>query len=224
MPVVQPINSTLTSDPGDPAGMSPGSLMAYCSTRLSNLDTQMQQIFNQQTQSASTINDLNNISGLLNDLPAASTGTPPAITVSAAQYSQIQEAYTSAISDLSPTNGNAPTMYANGSATALGKELSADCSSFTSNGTAELDMSSAIGAAMSGTPGGSGNIQIPASVITNLTQNLKTYTSSLNSDAEMQMINLQSLMSSRQTAVELSTNMMQAMSTTDQSIVSNIKS
>ena len=69
----------------------------------------------------------------------------------------------------------------------------------------------------------SGTYTIPASVVTNITQNLKTYTSSLNSDAEMQMINLQSLMSSRQTAVELSTNILQALSTTDESIVSNLK-
>jgi hypothetical protein len=206
--------------------------MAYCSTRLSNLDSQMQQIFNQQTQSAATINDLNNISSQLNDLPAASTGNPPTITVTAAQYAQIQQAYNSAISDLSPTGGAAQGMYAAGAATSLGQELVTDSSSFTKGATPVLSMSdlglSPGGGKSGATPAVNANssetFTIPASVVTNITQNLKTYTSSLNSDAEMQMINLQSLMSSRQTAVELSTNLMQAMSTTDESIVSNLKS
>jgi hypothetical protein len=226
MPTVQPVNSTLASDPGDPAGMSPESLMAYCSTRLSSLDTQMQQIFNQQTQSAATINDLNNISGLLNDLPAASTGTPPTITMSKAQYEQLVAAYSNAVSDLSPTDGTASAMYGNGAATPLGKELVTDSTSFTSSATADpLSLGGSSGSTgLSGFgANASGTYTIPASVVTNITQNLKTYTSSLNSDAEMQMINLQSLMSSRQTAVELSTNILQALSTTDESIVSNLK-
>jgi hypothetical protein len=39
----------------------------------------------------------------------------------------------------------------------------------------------------------------------------------------MQMINLQSMMSQQQTAVELSTNLLQTLSQTDQNIVSNLK-
>lgn len=208
MPAVQPVNATLTSDPTEASSLSPASLMAYCSTRLSSLDTQMQEIFNQQTASAATINDLNGVSSLLNDLPAPSTGTPPKITMSAAQYNQIVQAYKTAISDLSPTNGSPSTMYANGAKTPLGQELEVDQQSFSSNSSVDS----------------SGNYEVPASVVTNVTQNLKTYTSSLNSDAEMQMINLQSLMSSRQTAVELATNMMETMSSTDLAIASNLKS
>jgi hypothetical protein len=225
MPVVQPVNSPLPSDPTDPAGMSPEALMAYCSTRLSSLDTQMQQILNQQTQSAATIDDLNNISGLLNDLPAPSTGSPPTITVTAAQYNQIVQAYKSSISDLSSTNGTPTQMYANGVATSLGAQLSTDSTSFSSNATPQFTMASlpAVVGNPTTTPTSPGTYEIPASVVTNITQNLKTYTSSLNSDAEMQMINLQSLMSSRQTAVELSTNIMQDLATTAQGIVSNFK-
>jgi hypothetical protein len=204
--VVQPRNTTLTADPTDPAGMTPDSLMAFCSTRLSSLDTQMQEIFNQQTQSAATINDLNNISSDLNDLPApSSSGTT--ITMSAAQYSQIVHDYDVAIDDLSPTNASPSSMHAAGNQTALGQELQTDHDSFIANCTFNS----------------SGTVDVPASNVTNMTQNIKTYTSSLNSDAEMQMINLQSLMSSRQTAVELSTNMMETLASTDESIASNLK-
>jgi hypothetical protein len=205
--VVQPRNSTLTADPTEPAGMTPDSLMAFCSTRLSSLDTQMQEIFDQQTQSAATINDLNTISSDLNDLPGPSTDTPPKITMSAAQYSQIVHDYDVAIDDLSPKNGSPSAMHAAGNQTALGQQLQADHDSFIANCTVNS----------------SGTVEVPASVVTNVTQNLKTYTSSLNSDAEMQMINLQSLMSSRQTAVELSTNMMETLASTDQSIAANLK-
>ena len=207
MPNVEPVNATLTSDPTAPAALSPESLIAYCSTRLSSLDTQMQEIFNQQTSSAATINSLNGISNLLNDLPAPSTGSPPKITMSAAQYKQLALAYDTAIENLSPTSGTPSQMYKNGVKTPLGHELAVDHDSFSSNIAQDS----------------SGKYEIAASVITNLTQNLKTYNSSLNSDAEMQMINLQSLMSSRQTAVELSTNMLETMSSTDLSIASNLK-
>jgi hypothetical protein len=169
----------------------------------------MQEIFNQQTVTAATINDLDNISNLLNDLPAPSTGTPPKITLTPDQYNQIVQAYNTAISDLSSTNGSASQMLTQGETTPLGKELLADLQAFASEPDCTKD---------------SGNFEIYASTITNNTTNLKTYTSSLNSDGETQMINLQSLMSSRQTAVELATNMLETLSSTDLSIAANLKS
>jgi len=45
----------------------------------------------------------------------------------------------------------------------------------------------------------------------------------LNASGQMDMINLQSLMSSRQTAVQLSTNLMKTLSDAQREIIKNIK-
>jgi len=55
-----------------------------------------------------------------------------------------------------------------------------------------------------------------------LTQNLKNYTGDLNSDSELTMINLQSLMSQRQTAVQLTTNLVQSLGQQTSDIAKNI--
>ena len=209
MPSVQPVNTALTSDPQAATGLSPDALVAYCDTRLSDLDTQMQAIFAQQTQSAASIQNLDGIASLLNELPqpGSKSGTNPTIHISDAQLRQIFSAYDTAIDDLSSTKGTPAQMWSSGEKTTLGTELYQDVNAF------RLACKGSV----------SSGWTLPESVVTNLSQNLKTYTSNLNSDSEMQMINLQSLMSSRQTAVELSTNMMQTLGSTGLAIVANLK-
>ena len=58
--------------------------------------------------------------------------------------------------------------------------------------------------------------------VSQLTQNLKNDAANLNSDSEMTMINLQSLMSQRQTAVQLTTNLVQSLGDQQNSIAKNI--
>ncbi len=210
MPAVNLVNNNvISSDPQPEVGLSSASLVAYCDSRLSSLDTQMQQIFTQQQTSAATTQNLDNIATLLNDLPQASgsSSTNPTIHISDAQLRQIYAAYDTAIDDLSSTNGTAAQMWSVGEKTALGTQLYTDVNAL------RLDLS--------GSP--STGWTLHESTITNLSQNLKQYTSNLSSNSQMQMINLQSLMSDEQTAVELSTNMMQTLSSTAQSISANFK-
>ena len=58
--------------------------------------------------------------------------------------------------------------------------------------------------------------------MTQLTTNLKNDAADLNSDSEMTMITLQSLMSQRQTAVQLTTNLVQSLGDQQNSIAKNI--
>jgi len=204
MPTVQPVNSTLPSDPESVTGLSSDALISYCDTRLSSLDSQMQAIFDQQTQSAATIQDVDAIASELNALPQPTSSSSSNVTLTPAQVSAVTGAYYKAIDDLSPIQGTPAQMYAAGSKTPLGAELQTDLAAFNK--------------AYRG-----GDYQVPEATITNLSQNLKTYSSNLSSDSEMQMVNLQSLMSSRETAVELSTNLMQSMASTDQDIAANLK-
>ena len=66
------------------------------------------------------------------------------------------------------------------------------------------------------------NGEISSDNISSYTQNLKNDTSTLNSDSEMTMINLQSLMSQRETAVQLTTNLLQSLDNQDSDIAKNI--
>jgi hypothetical protein len=81
--------------------------------------------------------------------------------------------------------------------TALGKQLVEDRDSISQNGTEKNGMESLINAT-------------------------KSHASKLNSDAEIDMIHLQSLMSQRQTAIQLTTNIVQSLNDQANKIVANI--
>jgi hypothetical protein len=209
MSTVSPVQSAAPTTAELPTYLTPDALITYCDTRLSSLDAQMQTIFNQQEQSAATETALSNLASELNDLPqpSSSSGSNPTIAVTVGQFNNLEGAYNAAIAAAGPT-------------TALGQELSADL------GTLAKGYVDSNGNAVSvfATPADANQTySISESIVTNLSQNVKTYASDLSSDSQMQMINLQSMMSQQQTAVELSTNLLQTLSQTDQNIVSNLK-
>jgi len=63
---------------------------------------------------------------------------------------------------------------------------------------------------------------VPTTTISTLTQSLKNDSSEINSNSELTMINLQSLMSQRETAIQLSTNLIQSLGTQSTDITKNI--
>jgi hypothetical protein len=67
-----------------------------------------------------------------------------------------------------------------------------------------------------------GGGRLTADQVSSLTGNLKNDAADLNSDSEMTMITLQSLMSQRQTAVQLTTNLVQSLGDQQNSIAKNI--
>lgn len=189
---------------GLPQYLTPQSLVAYCDTRLTSLDSQMQTIFNQQQTSAASETALSSLASALNDLPqpGANAGSNPTVSVSVRRFDQLQNAYDAAIA------------AAGGPKTTLGKSLEGDLKRLSADfPVSEFGMS---GDANKTYP-------IPESTISNLSQNVKTYASNLNSDSQISMINLQSMMSQQQTAVELSTNLLQTLSQTANTIASNMK-
>jgi hypothetical protein len=197
-----------TAEPSSlPEFLTPQSLVAYCDCRLTSLDSQMQQIFNQQQSNAAATNAISQVANDLNDLPAPDSSSPPQIKVTGAQANQIQNDYASAIAAAKAGKNNQ-----------LVGSLKKDLVTFLNNfrgtsSTKDTHLRFALKETW----------EVDASTITNLTQNLKTDGSDLNSDSQMSMINLQSLMSQQQTAVELSTNLLQTMSQTSENIASNMK-
>ena len=209
MSTVSPVQAAAPTTPELPTYLTPEALVSYCDTRLSSLDAQMQTIINQQLQSADTETALSNLASQLNDLPqpSSSSGSNPTIAVTVEQFNNVEGAYTAAIAAAGPT-------------TALGQQLSADLDTL-ANGYVDSNGNTV---SVFATPADANQTySMSENIVTNLSQNVKTYASDLSSDSQMQMINIQSLMSQQQTAVELSTNLLQTLSQTAQSIVSNLK-
>jgi hypothetical protein len=207
-----PDNPTPAQSCGLPEFLSPQSLVAYCDSRLSSLDSEMQQIFNQQQLTANTTTALSQVADDLNNLPQATgDSSSPTISVTAAQAAKIQSDYLAAINA-------AKAQGTSGSALAyqLEEDLRTFLQPFAGNPNA-LALGERVKFPQTGSWSDS------ASSITNLSQNLKTDGSDIDSDSQMGMINLQSLMSQQQTAVELSTNMIQTLSQTAQNIAANMK-
>jgi hypothetical protein len=208
MSTVSPVQPAAPTTPELPTYLTPNSLVAYCDSRLSSLDSQIQSIFNQQQESAATQTALSNLASELNDLPqpSSSSGSNPTIQVTVEQFDNLEGAYNAAITAAGPT-------------TALGQQLSTDLSTLAQGYNAGGGTVSQFATASNANTA----YPIDESTITNLSQNIKTYASDLNSDSQMQMINLQSLTSQQQTEVELSTNLLQTLNQTDLNTISNLK-
>jgi hypothetical protein len=175
--------------------LSPDALMSYCEARLNSLDTQMSNIFTSQQKNATSTQDLNNIADSLSNLQAVTPATNPATaTVSKADFEAIVNHYETAIDDA-------------GKGSALGVQLQGDLVTFQNAASSALK---------------SGGGTMSADSVGQLSGNLKNDTANLNSDSEMTMINLQSLMSQRQTAVQLTTNLVQSLGDQSSDIAKNV--
>jgi hypothetical protein len=181
---------------GLPQYLTPESLVAYCDTRLSSLDSQMQSIFNEQQTGAATETALSNVATALNSLPQPS-GSDTTVKITAQQMDQVARTFSTAID-------------AAGAGSTLGKALNKDLAALQTNFAAHSE-------------NGGSDSHMDQSAISNASQDIKTYASNLNSDSQVSMINLQSMMSQQQTAVELSTNLLQTLSQTANTIASNMK-
>ena len=71
-------------------------------------------------------------------------------------------------------------------------------------------------------PAGSGDTSMSADQVSQESQSLKGYSSDLNSNSELTMISLQSLMSQLQTAVQLTTNLVQSLDQQASDITKNV--
>jgi hypothetical protein len=197
---------------GLPETMSAEALVAYCESRLDSLDSQMQSIFNNQQTNAAATSAIDNVASDLNDLPPPATGdssTDPSITITAAQASQIQGAYEQAIT---AADSSGPT--------ALGQQLQNDLETFQSQVTGKAVTSAGtfdFGTSTTKT------YSVESQAVSQLSSSLKTYASNLNSDAQDQMIQLQSFIQDQQTVIEMSTNFLQSLGQEGQNIAANFK-
>ncbi|MDB4995927.1 MAG: hypothetical protein JWM74_3359, partial [Myxococcaceae bacterium] len=188
-----PESITRTGSSNVVCGLSPDSLMFYCESRLRGIGEQIGRAVAQQQKSNSDISALNELHETLNQY---SKGVNAEGTVKGAEgdaaFQQMSAAYDAAISKV-------------GKDTELGKKLIEDKNRIlNTNG-----------------QGGTDNIVLEHEMKA-MTNNLETMVKDINGNSELQMINLQSLMSQRQAAVQLTTNLVQSLGDQMNKIAANI--
>jgi hypothetical protein len=183
----------------DATAMSPDALMVYCQKRLQDCDTQINNAFQQQEQH-------NKSSSAITDLVKVLQSTAQSTNLSADEKQRVMDAFQAALD----ATANDPQAH---------DAIAAQRIAFMTTGQiAESDANKTIyhgagddNAAIDGTK----EVQ---PMIDSLNQTQKD----LNSGAELSMINLQTLMSQRQTAVSVCTNLVQKLNDTMSQITGNL--
>ena len=183
------------------ANLTPEGLMLYLESRLGDLDGQIDGLFRKQQDVSRIREDLN----------------------------AMQEALQTLESD--PANKNAlgtPNVDANNNGQIDREELSEYERKLTDAIADIKEVDPTLGAKLEADLGKVGyvldgrNGQYMAYEVKNTVDYLNTVSKELESSAQLEMIKLQSLMSSRQTAIQLSTNLVSALCDSTKSIASNI--
>jgi len=185
--------------------LTPDALLSYCKARLDGLDSQIQQDMQTQQDANYDQQDIQPIQALL---AQNADGCKDQSAVNA-----LVAAVKQAIAEIQGRDPGSPAL------SGLNQMLSA-----IQGGTTTPDTATQIGAQVAQKMGAT--ITFPDSLsseqVKDLTTTLGQITSGESSAAEINMINLQSLMSQRQNAVELTTNMFQTLDETLNKVVSNV--
>jgi hypothetical protein len=207
--------STFSFDPGMGTGyLTPDALMTYCTCRLQSLDGQIQDAMKKQQDS---VQEQQLIAQLLPELQKLQTnGTTQSDGTTGVNYMQCRqlesdiEAVIKQIQDIDPNSS------ALGPLENLHDKIMADGSGpfDDANGPHPYYGPKPANAQEDGCIGGP-DMQSYA-------KELESINSTINSSSELTMINVQSLMSQRQTAVQLTTNLVQSLGDQANKIVGNI--
>ncbi|HEX8794713.1 MAG TPA: hypothetical protein VF765_27390 [Polyangiaceae bacterium] len=200
------------AEPGTEAGtepmptyLTPDALLTYCESRLQGLDSQIQQGIQTQNDANDDQKDLTPVQAALSKY-ADGCHDPSSVK-------ELLAAVQQAISSIESRDPGSPAL------SGLKQMLSSIQTGQTTPSPFTEDM-------IQRAKGMGITIDMPdvlsADQIKGLSTTLGQITSSESSSAELNMINLQSLMSQRQTAVELTTNMMQTLNDTLSKVVSNV--
>jgi hypothetical protein len=202
--------------------LTPDALMTYCQSRLQGIDTQVQTAFALQeadNADATTLSTLAGSSALAAPANTLNLGTQ-------ADFMTAYNAYTQMVNTASTLQDPATKQALNTAAQQLYAKLNSAIEDMTGN---KAQLSVLAGAAPNGDmnsfwspgitigattykPTGSTSQSITTDDWSNLVTNaVKNVSDDLNSNAELSMINLQALMSQRQEAVQVCTNLVQSL-------------
>jgi hypothetical protein len=201
--------------------ISPDALMAYCESRMNGIDTEIKKTFDQQQK---TNQEQQILGDALQTIQAFGDGTldPKSLQqgTNPEQCKQMELAIESAIQKIKDIDPSSPAIA----------RLEAMHDKLMGTGSGPFNDNTGPHGYYnpdykSHPPDGGhteedGNISVEE--MKGFIDDLNNINSGLSSNSELQMINLQSLMSQRQTAVELTTNLVQSLDETTGKIVGNV--
>jgi hypothetical protein len=180
-------SAQLGSTSFDPNSMTPDALILYLSTRLGNVDGQMDEIFAREKAAEKVRGEVRELQKLLTALPTATDKAVP-LEISDPEFATDVNAHLNNIEAIDPRLGQAIREHLHKPGQIC---FGADNQFNTGERDASLDY-------------------------------LGMVSKDLESGSQMDMIALQSLMGARQTAIQLATNLVSALSESQKAIVSNI--
>jgi hypothetical protein len=198
------VSDFLGQTDGGPAFLTPEAMMAYCQSRLGSLDSQVKEVIAKQNH----INDEQQIVGqLLQEFQGCALGTNG--KQDPAMCSNLETSIENAIDAIKKLDPSSPAI--------------ADLEKLHDNVVATGTGPTGSHQYYNGVPDGAKpDNQIDGTEIKNFTDALTQTNSTLNSGAEMNMITVQSVMSQRQSAIQLTTNIIQSLGDQYNKIVANI--
>lgn len=207
--------STLDPYGAGAATLSPDALMAYCQSRLDSIDGQVRSTFHDQEVRNGEISALQQV---IAQFQTYSGGVNTGDSQGSSKCADMENALNGLILQLRASDPGCPE---------LGKlEQTFNDLLYTGTGPQTAATPALQYWDESTYPpnknGPVGDNIIGATEVQSVVQSLQGCASDLNSGSELQMIRLQSLMSERQTAVELTTNLVQSLGDQSQKIAENI--
>jgi hypothetical protein len=206
-----PDGSEVSLDPSTSEFLTPDALEAYCESRLNSIDGQVQSIIARQQLSYSESSGLQTVLQKLQEHTSGVTNDPTACAAMEQPLHDLIEQL-KAHDPGCPELGKLKQLYNNLVYTGTG---STDTDA---NGMPYEDADN-YPPAKNG-PEGDGTID--STEMQTFISGIQGCASDLNSDSELQMIQIQSLMSQRQTAIELSTNLVQSLGDQADKIAANV--
>jgi hypothetical protein len=188
------VTSTLDGIEANTANLSPDALMAYCQSRLDSIDGQVQTSFAEQKKNAAEVTQIQAVATMFKGLSSIDQNENSGGASGTAAQANLDNAKASLQAVIDDIKNN------DGDSPVLTK-LEATMAAFEntmSDGNASQDET------------------------TSIAQQLSDAASGINSDSELQMVQLQSLMSQRQTAISLTTNLVQSLGDQESKIADNI--
>ncbi|MGA2448292.1 MAG: hypothetical protein ABTD50_06440 [Polyangiaceae bacterium] len=212
-PYATSADPTLDAPSADPtASLTPDGLFTYCQSRLQSIDSQIQSgLDSQQTNNA----ELEQIGTVLANLKGLANGTTNGTQI--VQAENALGTYINGLKSSDPTNpsiGTLTQIYNN-----MVWSGSGDPATFPgNNGPGYIDEATYPPEQN----GPEGDMDYGDTEVQGYISSIQSVQDNMNSDSELTMINLQSLMSQRETAVQLTTNLMQSLDDQANKIVDNI--
>jgi hypothetical protein len=196
-------------------GLSPDALMAYCQSRLDSIDGQVQASFGDQQQNAAALQQIDQFAEQLKSVDGSSqTG--------ADTCKNLEKEFGAMIQSISAADPGCPALpalttaynsmvYSGDGGAAFNHSTDPGDPDYINKDQYPPDTSSPQGDKILGAP-----------ELQGFAQTLTDAAGSLNSNSELQMVQLQSLMSQRQTAISLTTNLVQSLGDQANKIADNI--